>query len=176
MAWCWSATSSHALCRCGLVAGSYELGLLQALGPVHACRTARYAQPASIHPGRPCISTLQVMLTRPSHMVSGFDPDSIKGKAALVSEWRRCCMAQTCWQCKGSQTTLCLLCLCCTSEDLHVVLATCLIAPCVCTATLPLMLLLLAHPRRRMRRSTRCPRRSAGISCWPTPLWCVAAR
>lgn len=28
--------------------------------------------------------TVQVMLTRPSHMVSGFDPDSIKGKAALA--------------------------------------------------------------------------------------------
>lgn len=27
---------------------------------------------------------LQVMLTRPSHMAAGFDPDSIKGKAALV--------------------------------------------------------------------------------------------
>lgn len=30
------------------------------------------------------------MLTRPSHMVSGFDPDSIKGKAALVGQCQLC--------------------------------------------------------------------------------------
>lgn len=44
---------------------------------MHVCQP----QPA---PPCPCAAASQVMLTRPSHMVSGFDPDSIKGKAALV--------------------------------------------------------------------------------------------
>ena len=38
-------------------------------------------------PTRPCLpprSARQVMLTRPSHMAASFDPDTIKGKAALV--------------------------------------------------------------------------------------------
>jgi hypothetical protein len=30
------------------------------------------------------VCRVQVMLTRPSHMAPGFNPDSIKGKAALV--------------------------------------------------------------------------------------------
>lgn len=49
---------------------------------------ASHAAPSTVHLlflFRP----LQVMLTRPSHMAASFDPDSIKGKAALVRGWRR---------------------------------------------------------------------------------------
>lgn len=42
------------------------------------------------------VCRVQVMLTRPSHMATGFNPDSIKGKAALVGRRRTRAMAAAC--------------------------------------------------------------------------------